>query len=121
MSLSDAHKTTIKRHLGYHAVSQSFYPLIEGFAAIDSILSDLAATPETEIQAVAILDRLAALEARLDAEPATLGVIELEGDVRFRDTPPLDALWTEVKRWRTELSILIGIPMRRGSTAIVVT
>jgi hypothetical protein len=118
VSLTAAQKATVKRHLGYHAVAQSLYPIVDGFYTVDTILSALPA--ETETQVVEILTRLGNIETQLDSAPANL-TLEKAEDVTFRGPGELDGLWVEVKRWRVELSTLTGIPMRRGGAAIVVT
>lgn len=119
-SLTEAQKVSIRRHLGFHSVSQSFYPLIEGFYSIDSILNDLDVTPDTIDAAVVILDRLDALEARIDKASSHLEIEQVE-DIKFRGPVGSDALWSELRRWRRELSTLIGIPMRHGTPSFVVT
>jgi len=115
MALTDAQKTAIKRHLGYHAVAQSRYPLVEGFSSVTQVLTDLPA--ETEAEVVAILGRLAALESRLDAAPDNL-TLSVAEDVEFRGPGELEALWGEIRRWRIELSTLLGLPMRRAGASI---
>jgi hypothetical protein len=107
--LTAAQRMQVRRHLGYHSVAQSRYPLIEGFASLNSILDDLADTPETEAEVVVILGNLDALETRINAAPARLAASQAE-DVTLNGQE-LNQLWGEVRRWRRELSTLIGIPL----------
>src|SRR5690348_1535757 len=103
MALTDAEKTSIKRHLGYHAVAQSRFPLVEGFSALSDILADLPAATEAEVRA--ILTRLANLETAMDdgrerLAAAKVGAITLNG-------AELVKLTAERSRWRRELSNLL--------------
>lgn len=99
MALSADEKAAIKRHLGYHSVSQSLYPIVEGFAVINTILDGITATPETETAARAILTRLGNLETQIDAAPSRLKATKV-GSIELPKAGELDALWSEVKRWR---------------------
>lgn len=108
MALTDAQKTSIRRHLGLNAASPALYPWVPTFYTVTQILDTLPAATETEVGA--ILDRLAALEGSLDAasnqrlKAQKLGTITLRAD-------ETDKLWTEIKRWRRELSTITGIPI----------
>jgi hypothetical protein len=117
--LTAEQKMQVKRHLGYHSVSQSFYPLIDGFASIDTILSDLSATPETEAEVVVLLGRLAAIEDQIDAVVKRVGV-EKAGAIGLTPDGGGAELWRALGRWRRELSILIGIPQRVPPGGVVV-
>jgi hypothetical protein len=81
VSLTAAQKATVKRHLGYHAVAQSLYPIVDGFYTVDTILSALPA--ETETQVVEILTRLGNIETQLDSAPGQPDARESRG----RDVP----------------------------------
>lgn len=118
MALTDAQRTSVLRHLGFHAVSQSRFPIVEGFAAIGTILDALADTPATETEVIAILGRLAALETALDGARSRLKASEV-GSITL-NADEHDQLWREIKRWRGELSTIVGIPLRHTGGALMV-
>ncbi len=117
-TLTATQKMSVKRHLGYHSVSQSLYPLIDGFASIDTILTDLDQTPETVTETIAILTRLDNLEAAIGSAPVRLKAAKVSSIELNHDE--LDQLWRELKRWRRELSVLIGIPLRNAGARMMV-
>ena len=117
MALTPTQKVQVRRALGFHSVSQSRYPLVEGFYAVDSVLSDLPA--ETEAEVGLILAQLALLEGQLATAPERMMASRV-GSVGLNGNESAD-LWREVARWRRELAELLGIPHRRGGCRIVVT
>lgn len=117
MALTEAQKTSIKRHLGYHGVAQSRYPLVEGFSSLEQVFIDLPAATEAEV--VTILERIEELEddahaARSRFKALKVGSIELPGRGEF------DSLRSSINHWRQELSTLLGIPRREVGMRIVV-
>lgn len=117
--LTDAQKMQVKRDLGYHSVSQSFYPIIEGFASVDQILDELAITPDTETEVVTILGNLTAIEAQINNTVCRIGV-EKTGSITLTPDGGQAELWRALTRWRRELSVLVGAPMRYPTARLVV-
>ncbi len=117
--LTDTERTEIKRHLSFHAVKQSFFPVVEGFRAVDDIMDFLDVTPATEAAVRVILGRLAKLETQLDGAGGRLKATRV-GSIALDGGEEHDQLWREIKRWRKELSTLIGIPIRGQSNALTV-
>jgi hypothetical protein len=115
--LSDAQKTVIRRHLGYHSAAEANYPFIDTFWSVTRILETLPAATESEV--ISILDRLATIEASLSSatnlrlQASSVGGIKLNPD-------EIDRLWTEIKRWRRELSALLGLPRLNAGGIMVV-
>jgi hypothetical protein len=118
MAFTSAEITAIKRHLGYNAVARSWFPLVESNFAVDDILSNVPIDTENDVRT--ILGRLTNLEAQLDAAPKYLVASQVE-DITLRGPVQLDALWGEIRRWRREMSIELGLPNRRASAAMMVT
>jgi hypothetical protein len=118
MAFSLAEKTQIKRHLGYHAVAQSRYPLVEGFYALEDILATVPL--ETETEGRVLLERCNAIESDMAGvrtgkrlQASKVGEITLNRD-------ELRQLEGELSRNRRELAMLLGIPYRRGANALMV-
>ena len=116
MPLTESQKVAIKRHLGFHSAPQSRFPLVEGFFAVDDVLSSLGVDAIAEV--TTILARLGDLEGNLDTaknrlKASRVGSVGLNSD-------ETDQLWRELRRWRHELAIVTGIPMHRMATVIVV-
>ena len=118
MPLTSAQVTSAKRHLGYNAQRPAWYPLLDTFYNVDTILSDPQMPVDAVAQVGAILDRLDALEARIDDAPSRLRAAK----VSSIDLQPdeLDRLWREVRRWRRELSVITGLPILHPGGRIVV-
>jgi hypothetical protein len=116
MALTDAQKMQVKRHLGMSTVSPSLYPLTDVWLTAGQVLSTLPAETETEV--IAILATLGNLESWINDAPKRLkakkiGSIDLQPD-------ELPKLWTEVRRWRNELSVLTGLPNLRATRSLPV-
>jgi hypothetical protein len=117
MALTDTQKTAVRRHLGYNAASEALYPFVDTFFSVTRVLSDLPAATEDEV--VTILGRLSALESALDGAPGRgmkvthLGTIDL-------NPQEADRLWVEVRRWRRELSTILGLPRLNAGGIMVV-
>ena len=116
--LTTTEQMQVKRHLGYSTVAPSLYPLADVWLTAGQILASLPDETETEVRD--ILTRLGNLETQIGDAPSRLKAIRL-GSIELPKAGELDALWTEVKRWRRELSILTGLPMLRTGGQIVVT
>ena len=114
MSLTAAEKVSIRRHLGYNSAAESNYPWLDVFRTLSQVLESVVADQEQEVRA--ILTRLANLETALDAAPGRFKVNAI-GSIDLRPEEP-DQLWREVRRWRRELSIVLGVPLARSGTEI---
>lgn len=116
MPLTDAEKVSIRRHLGLNSASAAWYPYIETFFSANSILETLPAATETECRA--ILTRLTDIETALDSARGRLKASEV-GSIALNNEEPKH-LRRELQHWRSELSTLLGIPLRsRGGTITV--
>lgn len=114
--LTDAEKTSVKRHLGMSSAAPSLYPQVDVFITAGQILATLPAETETAVRG--ILTRLDNLETLIDAAPARL-VVSQSGTTKLNNDE-LNGLWREVKRWRRELSVVTGLPNLRSDGAILV-
>lgn len=115
MALSTAEKVDIKRHLGLNSANEAWYPWVQAFFTADRILETLPT--DTEDAARTILNRLTTLEADLDGTAARMKVSGL-GPIKMNPVET-DKLWTEIRRWRNELSILLGLPNMRRTRLVV--
>ncbi len=116
MAFSEAEKVSIRRHLGLNSAAAANYPWVDTFHAVNEILTNTPAATETEARA--ILTRLTDIETRLSGaldrlQASTVGSINLNA----RETSQLRG---ELKRWRSELSTLLGVPMARVPGGIMV-
>lgn len=115
MALTDAERVSVRRHLGMNSASAALYPWVPTFFAVNDVLDTLPAATETEARA--ILTRLADIESRLSdgaldrLQAAKVGEISLNGDEP-------EALRRELRRWRVELSTLLGLPMANAGGQI---
>lgn len=117
MSLTDAERVSIRRHLGLNSANAALYPWVPTFFAVNDVLGTLSTEAETECRA--ILTRLTTIETALDGmlgrfKASVVGSITLN-----KDEPR--ALRSELHRWRQELSTLLGVPMMRTGTRITVS
>lgn len=108
MPLTDAEKVSIRRHLGLNSASAANYPFIETFFSANQVLETLSATAETECRT--ILTRLTNIETSLDSALGRLKASEV-GSITLNNEEP-GHLRRELKHWRRELAVLLGIPIR---------
>jgi hypothetical protein len=115
MALTEAEKVAIKRHLGLNSASAALYSFVPTFFAVGDVLDTLPAATETEART--ILDRITDIESRL----ATGALDRLQasrlGSIGLNPDEP-DALRRELRRWRVELSNLLGLPLVGGGSEI---
>src|SRR5215813_8005189 len=116
MALTDAEIVSARRHLGVNAALEALYPFVETFFSVKRILTTLPAATEDEVRA--ILACLDAREASIDRAHGDQALAVGSITLNPRDR---DILWTEIRRWRRELSTLVGIPLRSevGSMLVV--
>jgi len=115
MALTDAEKVSIKRHLGMNSAAEANYPWVDVFWAVDKVLTTLSSAAETETRS--ILTRLTGLETSLDAAKNRLKASAV-GSIDLNDREH-DKLWRELRRWRRELAVLLGVPLVNSSGIVV--
>ena len=114
--LTAAQLVAAKRALGMNSAAEANYPFIDSFWSANRILTTLP--PATELEVVAILVRLAAIEAEVDLarrrlKASAVGRIALRPD-------EIGALRSELRTWRRELSTITGVPcVGQGSQMMV--
>lgn len=116
MAFSEAERVSIRRHLGLNSAAAANYPWIEVFHAVNDVLTNTPAATETEARS--ILTRLTDIETRLSGALDRLQASAV-GSIRLRDDET-SQLRGELRRWRGELSTLLGVPMARRPGGIVV-
>jgi hypothetical protein len=111
MALTEAEKVAIRRHLGLNSAAAALYPFVPTFFAVAEVLETLPA--ETEAEARILLDRLADIETRLATGALDRLQASKVGKIGLNADEP-EALRRELRRWRVELSTLLGVPMIGG-------
>jgi len=114
MALTEAERVSIRRHLGMNSANAALYPWVPTFFAVNDVLDSLPAATETETRS--ILTKLADIETRLAGaldrlQASKVGTINLNAD-------ETDLLHRERRRWRVELSTLLGVPLVGGGAQI---